>query len=87
MSDEIREIKVEQLDTMVTIPLSEYRNLVEQVAAATAKMEVEEANREMCKYRDRAWAAEDKVRKLQENLDDAKAQIADLLGIEEAHDA
>ena len=87
MSDEIREIKVEQLDTMVTIPLSEYRNLVEQVAAATAKMEVEEANREMRKYRDRAWAAEDKVKKLQENLNDAKAQIADLLGIEEAHDA
>ena len=69
----------------VTIPISEYRELI----AATAKKKVKKeykaklakAEEEIRKY-ERWWLSEDKKnQQLRKNLDDAKALIAEKLGV------
>ena len=81
MEDDIREIKVEEKkDTVinpldyVTIPIKEYRKLIRKVERAKADNE---------KHLDQLWKVKLENNELRKNLDEAKAQIQELLGLKE----
>ena len=90
MEDDIREIKVEEKkDTginpldYVTIPIKEYRKLIRKVERAKADKEIMEANNSMEKHLDQLWKVKLENNELRKNLDEAKAQIQELLGLKE----
>lgn len=67
----------------VTITVAEYRQMVEEIAQLKADKEIEEAKRKTTAAYDRAWKAEIERDELRTNLDAAKKQIQELLGMKE----
>lgn len=81
--DEQEEKKANPFFDYVTIPISEYRKLIRKVEKLKAQKLAQETQYISQSYLDRALAAEKQVRELHKNLDDAKQQIEELLGLQE----
>lgn len=80
---EMKELTVEKDELMVVVPLKEYRKLIRKVEKLKALRLVDETQHISNGYLDRALAAEKQVRELKDNLEDAKAQIRELIGLNE----
>lgn len=85
---EIKEVQEQKVNPFeyVTIPISEYRELVAATAKKKAKKEykaqIKELSEKIEQYR-RWWHQEEsKTSELRKNLDDAKALIAEKLGVD-----
>ena len=91
-AEEIKEITVkdpgsEKIELMVTIPLKEYRKLVHKVEKYKTLNAVQNEMKNLVKDADNNWRyyqrEKENAEALRKNLDEAKAQIAELLGVKE----
>lgn len=84
--EEPKEKKPEELFAYVTIPTKEYKKMIRKIEQLKAQNAIQKSEAARESYRDRAWAAEAQISDLKKNLEDAKLQIQELLGIKELKD-
>lgn len=91
---EMKELTTKDDELMVLIPVKEYRKLIKKVEKLKAEKIVErriaaDAKQKSDYYRwwqeeeDKRKALEEECKELRKNLDDAKAQIQSLIGLDE----
>ena len=92
MEQEVQEVEVKEKKELcpfdfVTIPVKQYRKMIRKIAELEAAVEIEKAKSERNSYRDRAWAAESERDNLRKMLNEAKNDLADAVGLDEANKA